>query len=121
MKEFELATKITTPLMLAALALFVLFGFLKGVSTLKRPSATLRTVVRWGFVLALVLGVLANISYLVIASFGREVRFSGTVKDDKGQPIPFAIVDLGGKRLSTNRQRTGCFQRSRWIKPKVGT
>jgi hypothetical protein len=98
MKEFEIATKITTPLMLAALAQCVVFGLLKGISAVKKPNAALRTIIRWAFILALVLGILANVSYLIIAGFAREVRFSGTVRDEKGKPITFAIVDLGGKK-----------------------
>jgi len=100
MKDLEIATHITTPMALAALALCLMLGtgLLKVVAKAKRPNAALKLIIRWGFIVALVFGVLANISYLVIASFGREVRLAGTVRDEAEKPIPFAIADLGGKK-----------------------
>lgn len=96
MSSPEILTSVTTPLALAALCLLGGTGLLKVVSR-QRPNASLRLAIHWGFALALVLGVLANISYLVIASFGREIRIAGSVRDDADRPLSRAIVDIAGR------------------------
>ena len=92
----EILTSVTTPLALAALCLLGGSGILKVVAR-QRPSASLRLAIHWGFILALVLGVLANLSYIVIASFGREIRIAGSVRDDADRPLSRAIVDIPGR------------------------
>jgi Carboxypeptidase regulatory-like domain len=109
MKGPEFANQITTPLALAALCLLLGTGFLKTVSKAK-STAALKMTIRWGFILSIVLGVLANAAYLVIASFGREVRLAGTVRDDTEKPVPDARVDLGGKKGRTITDDDGGFE-----------
>lgn len=96
MSPGDIPAHVTTPLALAALCVLGMTGLLKALSTTKSTPA-LQTGVHWTFVLALTLGVLANVSYIVTASFGREIRVAGTVRDDSGQPLGRAIVDIPGR------------------------
>ncbi len=96
MSTGEVLANVTTPLALAALCVMAGTGFLKVVSQ-QKPSASLRLTIHWGFILALTLGVLANISYVAIASFGREIRIAGSVRDDSDRPLSRAIVDIPGR------------------------
>jgi hypothetical protein len=86
---------ITTPLALAALALLVISGILK-VAVPKARRQDFRLLIIWSFVLAIVLGVLADISFLVVSSFNREVRIAGTVLDNTGKALSMAVVDIPG-------------------------
>ena len=92
----EVLGSVTTPLALAALCILAGTGALKAVSR-RKPSASLTLFIHWGLVLALVLGLLANVSFLVIASFGREVRIAGSVRDDADRPLSRAIVEIPGR------------------------
>src|ERR1700739_2127779 len=109
MSKFEMAAHITTPLALAALCILILSGLLKTVGGTKSTQA-LKSTIRWGFILSIILGVLANLTYLVIAFFNREVRIAGTVRDGAENAIPFALVDLGGKKGRTITDDDGGFE-----------
>lgn len=92
----ELLNNVTTPLALAALCLMLGTGLLKVISKAK-PNPALQLSIHWGFILALTLGVLANVSFVFMAGFGREIRIAGTVRDDSGKPVSRAIVDVAGR------------------------
>jgi hypothetical protein len=97
MPNTELLSSVTTPLALAALCLLAGSGVLTAVSKQRKPTRTMTLTIHWGFILALALGTLANVSYVVIASFGREIRIAGTVRDDAGKALPRAVVDIPGR------------------------
>lgn len=96
MKIAEILANVTTPLALAALCLLLGAGLLRVIAKSQNNSA-FRLTIRWGFILALTLGVLANLSFVLQASFGREVRVAGTVRDDAGKPLGRAVVDIPGR------------------------
>ncbi len=108
MSELETVTQITTPLGLAGLALLLGSGILKAV-TQKRATAASRLMIRWGFILAIVLVALANISYLATAGMGREIRVAGTVRDAAGRGVAFVIVDVAGRGRGIS-QDNGAFE-----------
>jgi hypothetical protein len=91
----DIIPTITTPLALAALALLVISGILKLVVP-KAKQEDLRLLINWSFGIAIILGILADISFLVIASFSREVRIAGLVDDDQGNPLGMAVVEIPG-------------------------
>jgi hypothetical protein len=94
--NLETAKNITTPLALAALCLLIGAGLLRTLVK-DRSNKNNRLVIQWGFILALVLSICANVSFLVIAGYRREIRISGTVRDEAGGGLPRAIVDVAGK------------------------
>lgn len=95
MVNSDILGAVTTPLALAALCLLLGTAFMKVVAGSKSTQAV-KLAIHWGFVLALTMAVLANISYLTVASFGREIRIAGTIRDDSGQPLGRAIVESPG-------------------------
>ena len=77
MNNLQIVTKIGTPLALAALCLFLVSGLLKAIVKTPKRGPLLKLFIHWVFILALVLGVLANISYLLVASHSRESAHCG--------------------------------------------
>lgn len=107
--NMEIVTKIGTPLALAALALMLASGLLKAVAKNKKSGPVLKLMVHWVFITALVLGVLANFSYLLVASYGREVRIAGTVHDENDKGLDRAIIDIPGRGRAATRE-DGTFE-----------
>lgn len=94
----ETIRSIRTPLGLAALALLVGAPLLRQILLRKgRPNADTQSIVRYAFIVGLVFGVLAIISSIYSDSLNREVRISGTVRDESGVGVPFAAVGVPGK------------------------
>ena len=109
MNNLQIVTKIGTPLALAALCLFVVSGLLKAIVKTPKRGPLLKLFIHWVFILALVLGVLANISYLLVAGHSREVRIAGTVHDQDDKGLDRAIVDIPGRGRGVTRE-DGSFE-----------
>jgi hypothetical protein len=87
---------ITTPLALAALLLLLGAGAVRIILRGARPSIA-KQMINYGFALALALGALANVSYILVEHGKTELLINGTVRSDQGRYIPNAIVNLPGK------------------------
>lgn len=87
---------VTSPLALAALGLLLGVGVLRlVVRSAKNP--TLKLIVHYLFILAVILSVSANLSYVLLARGAQDIRFAGTVVDDKGKGIGSTVVEIAGK------------------------
>lgn len=93
----EIIPNITTPLALAALAVFLIGGVLKFFTQQNKSNEILKLIVHWSFILALILGILANISYITLNSFSREIRVAGSIRDENGRGLSKAIIDIPGR------------------------
>ena len=87
---------ITTPLALAALCLLVGAGLLKIVLK-QRPSVIGKMIIRYGFLFAISLSILANIAYIISSRWSSEVIITGSVKNDDGHYLTRVILDIPGK------------------------
>lgn len=94
--NLEIARGITTPIALASLFLLLAFSVIH-LLVKGRANQNQRLIIQYGFILAIILSTLANLSYLVVASFQREIRISETVRDNSANPLPRAIVDIAGR------------------------
>jgi hypothetical protein len=92
----EIVTKVTPPLALAALFFLLIFASL-GQILKGKGSGYLPQLIRYGFIVALVLVFLANLSYIFIHTARSEMLFRGTVTDAANEgPLSSVIVDVLG-------------------------
>jgi hypothetical protein len=89
--------QVTTPLALAALILLLGAGTLR-LLLKSKPNPVAKSIVRWGFIVSLVFGVLAIASFFLIESqsLGSELRFAGTVRDSSGSGLEGVSVTVTG-------------------------
>lgn len=106
--DLNVAGGITTPLALTALCLLLGTGVLKLLVRTK-PNVMLKMMVNRGFILAMTLGVLANISFVVTSRLNPDVRISGVVRDESDLPLRMAVVDIAevGRRITDD---AGAFE-----------
>ena len=87
---------ITTPLALAALCLLLGSGLLKVV--LKQKSSTQsKMIVRYGFIFAISLSILANVAFVYTSRLASEVVITGSVRNEEGHYLPRVVLDIAGK------------------------
>jgi hypothetical protein len=89
---------IRTPLALAALILLLGTPIVRQIVGRKgKSNADTQAVLRYGFILGLVFGVLAIAAFVYTATFNREIRISGIVRDETGAGLPFVTVRIAGR------------------------
>lgn len=94
----EILQQIRTPLGLAALVCLLGAPILRQVLRRQgKPNADTRAVIRYGFILGLTLGVLSIAAFVITATFVREIRISGTVRDESGAGLPFVSIRIAGR------------------------
>src|SRR4051812_32521641 len=94
----EVVQAVKTPLALAALLLVLGMPVVKEVLKAKgKATETAREALRYGFVLGLVFGVMAIAAFVYTAGFNREIRISGTVRDESGAGVAFVTVGIAGR------------------------
>lgn len=94
----QVIESVRTPLALAALVLLLGAALLRQILTRKgHPNEDTKAIVRYGFILGLVFGVLAIGSFVYSESINREIRISGIVEDESGAGIPNASVRIAGR------------------------
>ena len=91
----ETISIVTTPLALAALALLLGAGIVRLILR-DKTSGVGKTIVQYGFWLAVTLSVLANLVFAYQASLQSESLISGSVRSDEGNYLRYAIVDIPG-------------------------
>ena len=94
--DVEILKQVRTPLALAALVLLLGAPILQSLIRYGRPNADTGAVIKYGFALALTFGVLSMAAFVYTASFTREIRISGTVRDETGKGLPQVDVSIVG-------------------------
>ena len=91
----QIISTITTPLSLAALGLLLGAGIVRLILR-QKTSAIGEVIVKYGFWLAVVLSVLANLVFAYQKSLETDSVVTGVVQSDAGAYLPYAIVDIQG-------------------------
>lgn len=91
----QIISSVTTPLALAALGLLLGAGIVRLILR-NKESRTGKMTVQYGFWLAVILSVLANVVFAYQKSLETESLITGVVQSDSGDYLPYAIVDVRG-------------------------
>ena len=91
----QIISSVTTPLALAALGLLLGAGIVRLILR-NKESRIGKTTVQYGFWLAVILSVLANLVFAYQKSLETESLITGVVQSDNGDYLPHAIVDVRG-------------------------
>lgn len=98
MSNTDVASAITHPIPLAALALIVVSGVLSALiqKNTKPSSQLIRSIALYGFVAAVILGLAAIAADTFGPYFQSDIRVSGVVVDESGEPIDLADISVDG-------------------------